>query len=78
MKHIIEKGWVTGSSKSIDFYDLLNLSREYILRGSRMFIGSDSFAAQEKLCFATAVCLHGGELGGRYFFFKDFVPKSYF
>ena len=78
MKHIIEKGWVTGSSKSIDFYDLLNLSREYILRGSRMFIGSDSFASQEKICFATAVCLHGGELSGRYFFFKDFVPKSYF
>jgi len=78
MKHIIEKSWVTGNDKNIDFYELLNLSREYITKGSRMFIGSDSFMSKKKICFATAVCLHGGELGGRYFFFKDFVPTSHF
>mgnify|MGYP005711891555 FL=1 len=78
MKHIVEKNWVTGSDAEIDFYDLLNLSREYILKGSKLFIGSDSFISKEKICFATALCLHGGEMGGRYFFFKDFVPKTQF
>jgi len=76
MKHIVEKKWVTGSGKNIDFYELLNLSREYILKGSKLFIGSDSFISKQKICFATALCLHGGEMGGRYFFFKDFVPKN--
>ena len=78
MKHIIEKNWVTGSNKQIDFYELLNLSREYILKGSKVFIGSDSFISKEKVCFATALCLHGGEKSGRYFFFKDFVLKNKF
>jgi predicted RNase H-related nuclease YkuK (DUF458 family) len=76
MKHIVEKSWVTGSDNNIDFYELLNLSREYILKGSKLFIGSDSFISKQKICFATALCLHGGEMGGRYFFFKDFVPKN--
>ena len=76
MKHIVEKSWVTGSDNDIDFYELLNLSREYILKGSKLFIGSDSFISKQKICFATALCLHGGEKGGRYFFFKDFVPKN--
>lgn len=78
MKHIVEKNWVTGSNKKIDFYELLNLSREHILKGSKLFIGSDSFISNKKTCFATALCLHGGSLGARYFFFKDFVPKSHF
>ena len=76
MKHIVEKSWVTGSDKNIDFYELLNLSREYIFKGSKLFIGSDSFISKQRICFATALCLHGGEVGGRYFFFKDFVPKN--
>ena len=76
MKHIVEKEWVTGSDNNIDFYELLNLSREYILKGSKLFIGSDSFISKQKICFATALCLHGGEMGGRYFFFKDFIPKN--
>ena len=76
MKHIVEKSWVTGSDNGIDFYELLNLSREYILKGSKLFIGSDSFISKQKIWFSTALCLHGGEMGGRYFFFKDFVPKN--
>ena len=78
MKHIIEKEWASGSGTRTDFYEILNLSRTYILKGSKMFIGSDSFISKERICFATAICLHGGELGGRYFFFKDFVPKTQF
>ena len=76
MKHVVDKNWTTGDHKSIDFYDLLNLSREYVRRGARIFIGSDSFINKENICFASALCLHGGKDGGRYFFFKDFVPKA--
>ena len=75
MKHIVNKNWVTGGNKQIDFYDLLRLTRQSILDGCKVFIGSDSFISRDKVCFASAVCLHGGGRGGRYFFFKDFLPK---
>ena len=78
MKHIIEKQWVTGAGKQIDFYEILNLSRNYIVKGSKIFIGSDSFINKDKICFATALCLHGGQFNGRYFFFKDFTTKNQF
>ena len=75
MEHIVRKNWVTGSDQEIDFYDLLKLTREYVRTGSKIFIGSDSFISREKVCFASALCLHGGDNGGRYFFYKDFLPK---
>ena len=76
MEHIVKKRWVTGSDSEIDFYDLLNLTREYVQKGARIFIGSDSFISRQNVCFASAVCLYGGEEGGRYFFYKDFLPKQ--
>lgn len=78
MKHIVNKNWVTGENKQIDFYDLLRLTRKSILDGSKIFIGSDSFISRDKVCFASAVCLYGSGRGGRYFFFKDFLPKPKF
>ncbi len=76
MEHIVKKNWITGSNQEIDFYDLLSLTRQYVLKGAKIFIGSDSFISQEKICFASAICLHGGQDNGRYFFFKDFVLKT--
>lgn len=75
MEHIVKKSWVTGSDRQIDFYELLKLIREYVKKGAKIFIGSDSFISREKVCFASAVCLHGGEENGRYFFYKENVPK---
>tara|TARA_A200000159_G_scaffold159589_1_gene178434 strand:- start:9286 stop:9771 length:486 start_codon:yes stop_codon:yes gene_type:complete len=75
MEHIVKKNWVTGGNQQIDFYDLLRLTRQYVRNGSKIFIGSDSFISRDKVCFASAVCLHGGDKGGRYFFYKDFLPK---
>jgi hypothetical protein len=49
MKHITEKQWVTGAGKQIDFYKILNLSRDYIIKGSKVFIGSDSFINKDKI-----------------------------
>ena len=75
MKHIVEKKWVTGSGTKIDFYDTLKLVREHVIKGAKVFIGSDSFISRDKVCFASAVCLHGGGNGGRYFFYKEFLSK---
>tara|TARA_Y100000114_G_C11755530_1_gene326649 strand:+ start:330 stop:815 length:486 start_codon:yes stop_codon:yes gene_type:complete len=76
MKHIIKKQWTTGSGKSIDFYEILNLIKNYTVKGSKVFIGTDSFVSNKKICFATAVCLHNKDNGGRYFFFRDHIPKK--
>jgi uncharacterized protein len=76
MKHITEKKWITGSGTSIDFYEILKLIRKYTVEGSRIFIGTDSFVSDKKVCFASAICLHGMDLGGRYFFFREFIPES--
>ena len=63
MEHIVKKNWICGNNKQIDFYDMLRLTREYIQKGAKVFIGSDSFISRDKVCFASAVCLHGGEEG---------------
>ena len=76
MKHITEKEWITGSGHSIDFYEILKLLKDYTLKGSKVFIGTDSFVSNKKVCYATAICLAGSGLKGRYFFFKDFLPKK--
>ncbi len=78
MEHIVKQKWVTGSHKEIDFYDLLKLTRDYVLKGAKIFIGSDSFITREKVCFASAVCLYGGELGGRYFFYRENLEKLHY
>jgi len=78
MEHIVKKTWITGNNNPIDFYDLLKLTREYIIQGSKIFIGTDSFISKNKVCFASAVCLHGSSQGGRYFFYKENLPKNQF
>ena len=78
MEHIIKKNWVTGSNTCIDFYEILKILKNYTLKGSKIFIGTDSFISSRKVCFASAVCLYGGSMPGRYFFFRENVSnKSY-
>ena len=78
MKHIIEKHWITGSGDQIDFYEILRILKYNILKGSRIFIGTDSFVSNNKICFASAVCLYGTGGPSRYFFFKEKVKKRPF
>ena len=78
MKHIIEKSWVTGSGKSINFYQILNILRLYTQHGAKIFIGTDSFVHGENTCFASAICLYGGHHPGRYFFSKEKIAKKNF
>ena len=66
MKDKLQKDWVTGSGKAIIFPDLVQLSESYITKGAKVFIGSDSFVSNRKICFATAICLYGGDQSSRY------------
>ena len=75
MEHVVRKKWVTGSNQEIDFYEMLKITRQHIRKGSKIFIGSDSFISRKKVCFASAICLHGADSGGRYFFYKENLPK---
>lgn len=76
MKHITEQAWSTGSGRQIDFYEILKVAKEHTIQGSKIFIGSDSFISQNKVCFASAVCLYGPNTPSRYFFFKENVPSK--
>ena len=71
MKHIVKKKWITGSGNQIDFYEILKIIKNHTILGSKIFIGTDSFVSRKSVCFATAICLYGSELGNRYFFFKE-------
>jgi len=78
VRKITEKKWVTGSGKVIDFYQILRIIKSYLIKGSKVFIGTDSFISNGKVCFATALCLHGPGQPGRYFFYRDNESSNIF
>jgi predicted RNase H-related nuclease YkuK (DUF458 family) len=68
---MIDKSWLTGSGESIEFNEMFLIIKDYVRRGGKIFIGTDSQLSVESCTFATAICLHGAEgstSGGRYFF----------
>ena len=73
-----DKNWHTGSNRQIKFEEIKKIILDYINRGARIYIGSDSFITQGKVCFASTICLHGPSLGGRYFFFRENLKTSHF
>jgi len=64
--------WFTGSGNSIELDSMMEVIDDYIKRGGRIFVGTDSQLNHKFCTFATAICLHGaeGSVGGRYFFKK--------
>ena len=78
MEHLVKKNWTTGSNNKIDFYEILKIIKQYTIKGSKVFIGSDSFISNKKICFASAICLYGDSMPSRYFFFKENVENKYF
>ena len=66
-----DKNWTTGSNKGIEFNNIIDIVRAHVTSGSKVFIGSDSFTSGGKVCFASTICLHGGHLPSRYFFYKE-------
>ena len=66
-----QKKWHTGLSHEIKFSNIKDIVLDYINKGAKIYIGSDSFISNNKVCFASTICLHGPNLGGRYFFYKE-------
>jgi predicted RNase H-related nuclease YkuK (DUF458 family) len=68
--------WFTGNNKEICFKDLVQNVKEAVTKGSRVFIGTDSFISKNRINFATAICLFGGNSPSHYFFSREYVPKN--
>ena len=70
--------WFSGSGGVFSYEDMVKIIESYIKKGSKIFIGSDSFIAKRRVNFATAICLYGGTGSTRYFFAKERIPKKRF
>ena len=75
MCDLVNLNWISGSGIKKDFLEIVQVLRESIASGSKIFIGTDSFKTKNRVNFATAICLFGGDTS-RYFFAKESVPRS--
>ena len=73
-----EKDWNSGSNIKVDFATIKKIILDNVSKGARLYIGSDSYIARKKVCFATALCLHSLITNGRYFFYKEYVKLNQF
>jgi len=71
-----EKDWNSGSNIKVDFATIKKIILDNVSKGARLYIGSDSYIARKKVCFATALCLHSSITNGRYFFYKEYVKLN--
>ena len=72
--------WFTGSGKTIEFEEIVNIIESHSEQGGHVYVGSDSFLNKKDCTFSTAICLHAadGQSGGRYFIKRNkFDPKLY-
>ena len=64
--------WYTGEGYEFKYQDIIDIINQHTLSGGTVYIGTDSFLTKKECVFATAICLHGGDLtGGRYFIQKS-------
>jgi predicted RNase H-related nuclease YkuK (DUF458 family) len=71
-----DKNWHTGSNLATNLTEIKNIISDYISKGSKIYIGSDSFISKGEVCFASAVCLYSPGLKGRYFFYRENKSKK--
>ena len=75
MCNLIDLSWVSGSGKQKNFKEVVQILKNSIATGSKIFIGTDSFKTKNKVNFATAICLFGGDTS-RYFFTRESTSKN--
>jgi predicted RNase H-related nuclease YkuK (DUF458 family) len=69
--------WYSGSGQKTNIQDIYTSLKLHTKSNNKIFIGTDSFVSREKVCFASAICLHG-ESVAKYFFIKEYdEPKKY-
>jgi len=75
MCDLIDLSWVSGSGNKKEFKEVIQVLKTSIASGSKIFIGTDSFKTKNRVNFATAICLFGGDTS-RYFFARESVSKN--
>ena len=76
MNHIIYNSleWFSGTGRKVTLDEILDTIQRRSDNGCKLFIGTDSFVSNQKVCFSTAACLYGDDRGGQYFYYKE-KPK---
>lgn len=75
---MLKTKWNTGSHTTKTIHEVVEIAKNYISKGAKIFIGSDSFKTNKKITFATAICLYGESSPSRYFFVRENVDKKHF
>jgi predicted RNase H-related nuclease YkuK (DUF458 family) len=78
MCELLRLNWVSGSGKKTNFKEIIKILKDSIKKGSKVFIGSDSFTTKNRVNFASAICLYGGQAPSRYFFAREYLPQDNF
>ena len=75
MRKLSNKLWITGSGQELDFQKIEGIISKHSKKKRKIFIGSDSFIRNKKICFVTAICLLS-KGKGRYFYYRENVALS--
>ena len=75
---MLNDNWNTGSHTTKTFQEIVEIAKNYVSKGAKIFIGSDSQKRNKKITFATAICLHGKSSPSRYFFIRENVDRKHF
>lgn len=67
--------WFDGSDKQYTFDQVLEQLRQY---NAHICLGTDSQVSGQNVTFATAICMPGHGYGGRFFVYKQTLPRSMF
>lgn len=71
--------WYTGGGIPIEFEEVLKEIHEYVIRGGKVFIGTDSQIKSDLVIFASALCLYGeveNKKYATYFFTKSRLSRK--
>tara|TARA_R100001510_G_C7651522_1_gene209211 strand:+ start:1605 stop:2087 length:483 start_codon:yes stop_codon:yes gene_type:complete len=75
MRRLDNKLWTTGSGEKLRFNKVEAIVSSHHKKERKIFIGSDSFIKNKKICFVTAICLLK-KGSNRYFYYRENVSLS--
>lgn len=76
MKEVCTISWFQGNGLQVDFSEVITICKKFVKKGSKIFIGTDSFKGKKNTKFATAICLYGSGNQTRYFYSRELIPTK--
>ncbi len=76
MDDLQKLNWFQGNGNKVEFVEIINICKKFVRKGSKIFIGTDSFKSKKNTNFATAICLYGSGNQSRYFYVKDRISSK--